>query len=66
MHNQLGMLASKPLAQRAGPQSSPQYFEQRARLSSPEEAFEATFGLTLGEFYEEFASWRAEGFPTRE
>ena len=66
MHNQLVSLASKLLAQRAGPQSSPQCFEQRARLSSPEEAFEATFGLTLGEFYEEFASWRAEGFPTRE
>ena len=66
MHNQLVSLASKLLAQRAGPQSSPQCFEQRARLSSPEEAFEATFGLTLDEFYEEFASWRAERFPTRE
>ena len=66
MHNQLGMLESKLLAQRAGPQSSPQYFEQRARLSSPEEAFEAMSGLTLDEFYEEFASSRAERFPTRE
>ena len=66
MHNQLGSLASKLLPQRAGPQSSPHYFEQRARLSAPEEAFEAMSGLTLGEFYEEFASWRAERFPTRE
>ena len=62
MHNQLGMLESKLLAQRAGPQSSPQYFEQRARLSSPEEAFEAMSGISLEEFYEEFEGWRAAGF----
>ena len=65
MHNQLVSLASKLLAQRAGPQSSPHYFEQRARLSAPEEAFEAMFGISLEEFYEEFEAWRAAGFSRK-
>ena len=62
MHNQLGSLASKLLAERAGPQSLLPYFEQRRRLSLPQEASEATLGISLEEFYEEFEAWRAAGF----
>ena len=60
----LGMLATERLADRSGDthlSSSTSASVRCMRLSA--EAFEATFGLTLNEFYEEFATWRAEGFP---
>ena len=66
MRNQLGLLASQLLVRRAGPQALFEYFEQRARLGSPEESFEKVFGLTHDEFYDEFAAWRGNGFPAHE
>ena len=43
-----------------------EYFSQRAFHATSAQAFEAAFGLTLDEFYDEFAAWRAEGFPRDE
>ncbi len=59
----LGVLASELLDHRFGQRSLLEYFTQRALHATSAQAFEATFGLTLNEFYEEFAAWRAEGFP---
>ena len=66
MHFQLGMLATERLADRFGDDSILEYFSQRALHATSAEAFEATFGLTLDEYYNEFAAWRAEGFPRDE
>ena len=63
MHNLLGLLATERLADRSGDASILEYFSQRAFHATSGEAFEAAFGLTLDEFYDEFAAWRAEGFP---
>ena len=66
MHFQLGLLATERLADRFGDASILESFGQRALHATFAEAFEATFGLTLDEFYDEFAAWRAEGFPRDE
>ena len=66
MHFQLGMLATERLADRFGDDSILEYFSQRALHATSAQAFEAAFGLTLDEFYDEFAAWRAEGFPRDE
>ena len=66
MHFLLGMLATERLADRFGDTSIIEYFSQRALHATSAQAFEATFGLTLDEFYDEFAAWRAEGFPRDE
>ena len=66
MHNQLGLLATERLADRFGDASILESFAQRALHATSADAFEATFGLTLDEFYDEFAAWRAEGFPRDE
>ena len=63
MHNQLGLLATEQLADRSGAASILEYFSQRALHATSAEAFEAAFGLTQDDFYDEFAAWRAEGFP---
>ena len=65
-HYTLGVLASELLDHRFGQRSLLEYFSQRALHATSAEAFEATFGLTLDEFYDEFAAWRAEGFPSDE
>ena len=66
MHGTLGMLATERLVDRFGDASILEYFSQRERHATSGEAFEAAFGLTLDEFYDEFAAWRAEGFPRDE
>ena len=66
MHNLLGLLATERLADRSGDASILEYFSQRAFHATSGEAFEAAFGLTPDEFYDEFAAWRAEGFPRDE
>ena len=66
MHGTLGMLATERLVDRFGDASILEYFSQRAFHATSAEAFEAAFGLTLDEFYDEFAAWRAEGFPRDE
>ena len=58
----LGMLAWERLVEKAGDFSLLGYYRNRALHANPEAAFEATFGLTLEEFYEEFEAWRAAGF----
>ena len=63
MHAALGFLATERLTDRFGDASILEYFTQRALHATSAQAFEATFGLTLDEFYDEFAAWRAEGFP---
>ena len=63
MHGALGMLATERLVDRLGDAWILEYFSQRAFHATSGEAFEAAFGLTLDEFYDEFAAWRAEGFP---
>ena len=50
------------LTDRFGDASILEYFSQRALHATSAQAFEAAFGLTLDEFYDEFAAWRAEGF----
>ena len=65
-HDTLGVLASELLDHRFGQRSLLEYFSQRALHATSGEAFEAAFGLTLDEFYDEFAAWRAEGFPRDE
>ena len=59
----LGALASEWLAYQRGERTLLEYFSNRNDYATVEETFEATFGLTLDEFYEEFAEWRAAGFP---
>ena len=58
----LGMLAWEWLVEKAGDFSLLGYYRNRALHANPEAAFQATFGLTLEEFYEEFEAWRAAGF----
>lgn len=58
----LGALASERLADKAGEASLIEYFSNRTEHATTEETFEATFGLALDAFYEEFADWRAAGF----
>ena len=59
----LGMLAWERLVEKAGDFTLIGYYSNRALHATPEEAFEATFGLPLEEFYDEFEAWRAAGFP---
>ena len=63
MHAHLGMLATERLIDRFGDAWILEYFSERAFHATSAQAFEAAFGLTLDEFYDEFAAWRAEGFP---
>ena len=65
-HYTLGVLASELLDHRFGERSLLEYFRQRALHATSAQAFEAAFGLTLDEFYDEFAAWRADGFPRDE
>ena len=58
----LGFFASEWLAYQRGERALLEYFTIRNNHATVEETFEATFGLTLEEFYEEFAEWRAGGF----
>ena len=58
----LGMLAWERLVEKAGDFSLLGYYRNRALRADPEEAFQATFGISLEEFYEEFEAWRAAGF----
>ena len=67
MHFQLGLLATERLADRfrethrsSNTSASVRCMRLRRRHLKP------TFGLTLDEFYDEFAAWRAEGFPRDE
>ena len=66
MNHILGFLATERLTDRFGDASILEYFSQRPLHPTSAQAFEAAFGLTLDEFYAEFAAWRAEGFPRDE
>ena len=59
----LGMSAWEQLVEKVGAFSLLGYHRNRALHASPEEALEATFGLALEVFQEEFEAWRAAGFP---
>ena len=56
----LGFLAVAWLAERVGAQSIVDFFVRLADEPSWQEAFEATFGLTVEDFYEQFEAYRAE------
>ncbi|MCY3919619.1 MAG: hypothetical protein OXG38_07430 [Chloroflexi bacterium] len=60
----LSFLAADWLAQRAG---EPAFFEYYRLLPSSDtwqDAFEGAFGITIDDFYQEFAAYRAAGFES--
>ena len=56
----LGFMGIAWLAEYAGEQSIVDFFARLADEASWREAFEAAFGLTVDEFYEQFAAYHAE------
>ncbi len=59
----LGYLAADWLAQRAGEQSLLEYLRQRSSSEPWQDTFEAVFGISVDDFYEEFEAYRAEVAP---
>ena len=55
----LGFLAVEWLAKRAGDSAVFEYHRQEPFRTGWEAAFEAAFGLTLEDFYEQFEAYRA-------
>ena len=51
------------LAQRAGEQSLLEYLRQRSSSEPWQDTFEAVFGISVDDFYEEFGAYRAEVAP---
>ena len=51
------------LAQRAGEQSLLEYLRQRSSSEPWQDTFEAVFGISVDNFYEEFEAYRAEVAP---
>ena len=62
----LGFLAMERLVERVGESAIFEYYRLRAGLKTWEAAFEAAFGLTVDDFYEEFEAYRAEVAPPGE
>ncbi|MCY3887105.1 MAG: hypothetical protein OXG19_05300 [Chloroflexi bacterium] len=58
----LGFLAADWLVQRAEERSIFEYYRLLRSSDSWEEAFEGAFGITIDDFYDEFAKYRAAGF----
>ena len=69
----VGFLAMERLVERSGEASLFDFYRRYATVPRPQrgdveddswrEVFADTFGLSVGEFYEEFAAWRAEAVP---
>ena len=59
----LGFLALEILGERAGDAALFEYYRLLPDSESWTEAFEVAFGITVGDFYEEFEEYRAEVAP---
>ena len=63
----LGALAAEMLASIAGRHAIRDWYMARVTAfrdtQDSEPAFRETYGISLDEFYERFAAWRADGFP---
>ncbi|MDE2640572.1 MAG: hypothetical protein OXI03_08330, partial [Chloroflexota bacterium] len=60
----LSFLAVEWLAQRAGEPALFQYYRLLPSSDSWQDAFQGAFGITIDEFYDEFAKYRAAGFDS--
>ena len=60
----LGFLAADWLAQRAGEPALFEYYRLLPSSDSWQDAFEGAFGITIDDFYDEFAKYRAAGFDS--
>ena len=62
----LGLLATERWVGKSGKPALVEYYRQRTSSASQSAAFEATFGISLDDFYAEFEAWRGDGFPAQE
>ena len=60
----LGALAFEWLAAQAGPDSVLEFWRQLAHHDRWQDAFRAAFDISSTDFYRQFESWRADGYPT--
>ena len=61
----LGYFAVEWLVARAGEQAVLDYYRQRSPTVPWQDTFEAVFGISVDDFYEAFAAYRAEVAPPR-
>ena len=60
----LSFLAADWLAQRAGEPALFEYYRLLPSSDTWQDAFEGAFGITIDDFYQEFAAYRAAGFES--
>ncbi|MDE0473729.1 MAG: hypothetical protein OXI50_04170 [Gammaproteobacteria bacterium] len=60
----LSFLAAELLVARAGERAIYEYYRLRQSAANWQDAFEAAFGITIDDFYQEFAAYRAAGFES--
>ena len=61
----LGYFAAELLVERAGERALLDYLRERSRAVPWQDTFEAVFGISVDDFYEAFAAYRAEVAPPR-